>query len=469
MYNCKNTSSEPVLFSERHLQIIWYIQKYLSPISTQQGQKVEVIFPGKWNDGPGPDFLEAHLLIDGMVMKGAVEIDLEPQGWIQHGHYQDTRYSQVVLHVSLNTTKTAIRDLHGREIPHVAIGNFLQKRPENLTNLLSIDMYPYRRFQQKGFCNKELFSHLSQNQVTSLLSQAADWRLECKGKNLLALSKEGYNSITLGIAIALGYKNNPIQFEAIYKYLLSLQKQGFIETELISVALGITGFFEARYQQKWETSEKFCYLRDIWNKKKEEISFKVDLDLIQIRPLNHPIRRLILLVKIIVDASLDRLSIMLEKAWSDWSKLELTIKNVKLFYESLIHLIPEYRDDYWNHYYTFELQRKESPLIMIGKDLKREICINVFLPYLYQVIKKNGFPEEEFQAFNVLYSSINAAKTGKSCYLSNRFFAGTVHEKILNSLKYQQGAYQIHKDFCMHFEANCFGCPFVSSYYRSIY
>ncbi len=56
--------------------------------------------PGKRNGGAGPDYLGALITFpNGKEFCGDVEIHLTRSGWRQHGHEDDLRYSQVVLHV----------------------------------------------------------------------------------------------------------------------------------------------------------------------------------------------------------------------------------------------------------------------------------------------------------------------------------------------------------------------------------
>ena len=59
----RETSSCSWPLTERHLQILWLEQKLLKNLITNQGESIEVISPGIWNTGPGPDFLKAHLKI----------------------------------------------------------------------------------------------------------------------------------------------------------------------------------------------------------------------------------------------------------------------------------------------------------------------------------------------------------------------------------------------------------------------
>lgn len=86
--------------TEKLLQFIWRYQYYqATDLQTRQGEPVEVLDPGIWNQDQGPDFLQARIRIGGTVWAGAVEIHLHSSGWDAHQHQHDPAYQQVVLHV----------------------------------------------------------------------------------------------------------------------------------------------------------------------------------------------------------------------------------------------------------------------------------------------------------------------------------------------------------------------------------
>ena len=62
--------------TERHLQALWYDQKFFEFLKTDDNQPIQVLSPGIWNTEAGPDFLKAHLKIGGVELKGDIEIHL---------------------------------------------------------------------------------------------------------------------------------------------------------------------------------------------------------------------------------------------------------------------------------------------------------------------------------------------------------------------------------------------------------
>ena len=73
-----------------------------SNLKTQSGKTVHIIYPGNWNSGPGPDFLQAQIRIDGIVFNGSIELHLNPMDWYRHKHQFDNAYNNTILHVCPN-------------------------------------------------------------------------------------------------------------------------------------------------------------------------------------------------------------------------------------------------------------------------------------------------------------------------------------------------------------------------------
>ena len=92
--------TDGVAWNERHLQCIWADARLRPPLATTGGEPIEVLSPGVWNGGPGPDFRGAILRIGGRRAAGDVEIHVRPSDWAAHGHDGDPRYANVVLHVA---------------------------------------------------------------------------------------------------------------------------------------------------------------------------------------------------------------------------------------------------------------------------------------------------------------------------------------------------------------------------------
>ena len=96
----------------------------------------------------------------------------------------------------------------------------------------------------------------------------------------------------------------------------------------------------------------------------------------------------------------------------------------------------------------------------MGSNIKNEILVNAIFPFILHDIRKRS-SKEEMEIFCELYSKLPSSKSSKWAYLGQRFFSNS---RALENLETEQGALQIHRDFCSQFETSCFGCPFIKRY-----
>lgn len=464
MFFAEKAENIYTFFNERHIQAMWFEQKYFKPLYTSENKPITVISPGIWNAEAGPDFLKAHLLIGNEEFRGDIELHLTQDSWYHHQHHADPRYNHVILHISY-WHPNAIRPLltaNGRILEHAYLENNLTISESRIIKLIDLDLYPYKRFVGNGKCADTLFRKIDAEDSRELFRSAALWRLKQKRNHLLAQIDNRKNPLTTGIAIALGYKKNAQAFLKLYTQLLEKPRKG--ESYLLSYALGLCGFFESSYRNKWFYSTHYQSLaaqHDALNISQEE---KIVLNLDKIRPANHPVRRLAALTKLIYDPMIEVLLVNCKQFWkAHWTNPEMSKRNFAKMRRHFFDMIPSYQDPYWSKHYGFESEENEKAGALIGNDLKREIMVNVILPLLFEDIETEK-DSLELQTFVGFYDSLPAQKSRKAQYLNARFFGESDEGHILSSAEKQQGAFQIHKDFCIHYEASCQGCPFVEKY-----
>lgn len=85
--------------TEADYQRHWDNLSFPREFTTLAGSRITVLDGGTCNKNAGPDFLDAIILTEQDVIRGAVEIHLQQDGWWLHGHENDQRYHEVVLHV----------------------------------------------------------------------------------------------------------------------------------------------------------------------------------------------------------------------------------------------------------------------------------------------------------------------------------------------------------------------------------
>ncbi len=105
-----------MIISEEFVHFIWEKQLAGRFFTLKSGEKCEIQHPGRGENRDGPDFEDARIIIDGILLAGQVEIHLKSSDWYRHQHHKDEAYEKVILHVVLNYDK-AVFDINKREIP----------------------------------------------------------------------------------------------------------------------------------------------------------------------------------------------------------------------------------------------------------------------------------------------------------------------------------------------------------------
>jgi hypothetical protein len=129
----------PLPLSEAELGLIWAGQRFpAAALATVDGRPVRVVHPGRGNGGPGPDFRDAVVFIDGEERRGDVELHLQASSFQAHGHHLDPAYDGVILHVVYLPDDGLVTGLNnGNLVPVAAFGPWLDNRAGELEKLLA--------------------------------------------------------------------------------------------------------------------------------------------------------------------------------------------------------------------------------------------------------------------------------------------------------------------------------------------
>ncbi|HLW01648.1 MAG TPA: DUF2851 family protein [Ktedonobacterales bacterium] len=110
-------------FSERDIARRWGSGELIGvPLRTTSGERLTVLYPGRPGGGAGPDFRDAVIRLgDDRTLCGDVEVHLRGGDWRAHGHQDDPRYRQVILHVVLTNDLQPTRLADGASVPVLAL------------------------------------------------------------------------------------------------------------------------------------------------------------------------------------------------------------------------------------------------------------------------------------------------------------------------------------------------------------
>ena len=172
---------EPV--NESELSWIWAGQRYpAGALGLVDGRSLRVVNPGRPGGGAGPDFLDAVLEIDGVRVRGDVELHVRSSGFRAHGHDADPAYDGVALHVVFRADEgSSTRLSSGVEAPVAAFAPWFDSRRDELQRWLGAE--PLWREP----C-REAVTRLGREGVRSRLREAGLRRFEAKAGALRALA-----------------------------------------------------------------------------------------------------------------------------------------------------------------------------------------------------------------------------------------------------------------------------------------
>lgn len=445
----------PIPICERLVQAIWYDQRlHTGELRTTAGHPVRVHFAGWWNLEAGPDFHSATIQIgDGPEVTGDVEIHLRGNDWFHHGHDNDPRYNNVILHVVLWDSDLARLPLtaHGRPTPQLVLHPFLDTPLDQLYDELDLDAYPHNVGNHAGPC-AELLAHTPAAATQDLLDAAGEERFAAKQRRYARWIHRGGadQAFYEGWMEALGYKANKTAFRTVAQQLPLTDLAGNRAANA-ALLFGVAGFLPTDAVRARSVAGH-QYVRRLWNtwwKLRPDFTARsLNPDawrLANIRPVNHPHRRLGA-----AGALLKKHPDLLSKVIG---ALETGGDPARLF--------RQVRDEYWNHHFTLAGKTQAKPSELIGAARASEIVTNVVLPFVAALAEDTEHPRLRQ---NVLdrYAALPAEESNNLLRLAAHqlFGSAAAAKPFLTTTCRQQGLMQVFHDFCVHDKSICRSCHF---------
>ena len=106
---------------ERLLHYVWKHKILpLKPLTTEDGQEIEVIDAGLHNHNQGPDFFNAKIRVGKTIWAGNIEVHLRSSDWYRHNHNLDPAYNSVILHI-VGEIDGEVKTEEGKTLPQVQL------------------------------------------------------------------------------------------------------------------------------------------------------------------------------------------------------------------------------------------------------------------------------------------------------------------------------------------------------------
>jgi hypothetical protein len=215
--------------------------------------------------------------------------------------------------------------------------------------------------------------------------------------------------------------------------------------DIYALLAGVAGLLPPNIHRSWDAAtrqfvrtlwDRWWSLRECWN---GESMRRVDWNLSGLRPVNHPLRRM-MAAALFFHGDTSLAAELLDIARKpDASLLRWLTSRLKTSPET----------SYWNHRMTLGGAIMSSATALIGRGWATSMIMNVLLPYIaaagidiHPLMKKLP-PEED----NTIIRQTAAALFGLD--VSPRLYAKPLR---------RQGLIQIHHDFCLNDRSRCARC-----------
>lgn len=364
-------------------------------LTTTAGEQIQVVYPGRRNLGPGPDFRDAIIALDGRRLRhGHIEVHTVTTAWRAHGHAPDPAYHNVMLHVVWEDDGPVA----GGPLRTLALQpHFPDGMPEE---------YVARALPSFQPC-ADLATKCEPMTVGMLFATLGERRLRRKAEVMLAAIEHHGPAHALYAALldALGYSQNREPFRLLSEGLpwpvaeALLSGKPDAEQHGEALFLGAAGLLSS---QRETASRRGTIYRaatapeQAHEQRLEKLWAALNLEPVLgatawvrrgVRPANAPARRV---------AAAGRLCAALAQTGAvetclrladdaDWARV--------LRHMQEVCALPPARSPYWATHCDFGVPLRGAPQSLIGGERVREILTNVILPFLVAYGEHTGDAE----------------------------------------------------------------------------
>lgn len=413
--------------SEALIQFCWKtLRKEFQLLTSSKGKPVQIIKPGTWNTNQGPDFLHAHIKIDGIDFHGHVEIHMKGEDWYRHKHHLDPHYNNTVLHIVWTHSQRPIIREDGTSIPECEIGAMVPTALLHRVDQLRLAKTPIpcaSMIHQVSDFHKELA-------LTRVCVERISRKASLLQKRLAETASDWGQVLWEEMAARIGGTVNGEAFREIAQRVPFPTWRHYHQnvTDLEALFMGAAGMLppppnEDGYVKSLK--EKWIYFQ---HKHKIDPIPKVAIKLMRMRPASFPTLRISQLAGILQHYP-SLIELLLPENWSKFLKLKISASS------------------YWDSHYVFG-EKKEHKQKNLGKSQKYTLLINTLIPLAY------------------LYAAAHNHTDLDSWVEDGLAAIPPEHNKITNVMKdlsfpnkqalHSQGIIELYKQHCQ--EKKCLSC-----------
>lgn len=440
-------------FTERHLHGVWYDAR-LRPegLVTSGGERLFVEHPGDWNTGPGPDFLNAVLVLapDMRRISGDVEVHTYPVDWERHRHAADPRYRNVCLHLTYFPGLLPAAALPPGAL-QVALKPALDAVPSFAFDNMDLMAYPVAARVPQPPCQREMKKKPAAV-CTELLASAGETRLRLRAQALGEAIRErgGAQVLYEETLAALGYRGNKAPFRLLARLMPLAELRalsGGSVTRAYAILAGLAGLLPDPSQRGRRDEETRAFLRACWDAwwplstdYQTRVIPRAAWNLAGIRPANRPERRLMAAAQLFASPNgLPEKLAALQNGPASLARLK-----------GLFDLAAA---PYWPRRLSFDSPPQNMPVALIGAARAHALLINLVFPFL-------AATSAAAAGWQPLLAKLPAEEANQVIRLSaERFFGADHAPRLYRSGLCRQGLIHLHHTYCLGDRTACASCP----------
>ncbi|MSQ23638.1 MAG: DUF2851 family protein [Chloroflexi bacterium] len=415
---------------------LWETRRAGSLLTTLDGRKLRVIYPGRRWGSWGPDFREALLALDDHVLRGAVEVHVRAHDWVTHGHSSDPEYRGTILHVIFRASEGD----QGPDLPTVAIAQHLTEP----IGLLLIEWQAAPRVNPTMACQTpaEAVTMLDRAGLARLAGKAARFEGDFSAQPPI-------DSLLTAALEALGYARNvePMrQLSDRFPPASAVTWLRIAPIEARARLFGMAGLLPSQ-RGRLPLDDYALMLEKYWRDSGEASSVApLHWHWIGVRPANTPVRRVATAA-----ALLEMAGAFLEPDLLA-ALMELPPRSACT---ALRHRLTLATDPYWTMHSDFgrPLQRTTA---LLGDERAADIVVNVVLPWALALSRRREIPGLEAATLSAYRQHPRLADNQITRHMSRQVL-GDADPRLVDSACRQQGLIELYQGWC-DFRA-CASCP----------
>jgi hypothetical protein len=423
-------------FNEDFLQFAWQHRLLKpQPLTTSSGKEIVILKQGELNKDSGPDFFNARIKINDIILAGNIEVHVKTSDWLRHKHQNDKAYDNIILHVvyenDIVLTQNTENNVEVLEIKHLVPSNILNEYESILAS------------KQAVACSNQLAS-VNDLKFSAWMERMVVERLEHRVKNIELLFENSKNDYIQTFYTVLlrnfGFKVNSVPFELLARQLpiTLLLKHSDNLMQLEALLLGTSGLLDQQFEDKYilDLQNEFEFLKNkylIIPLKKALFKFS------KLRPANFATIRLAQFAKLI------HLSPHLFSAplhYDSYDKIKNCFKIVL--------------NGYWQNHYNLGGESVKKNL-QLGYASISNIVTNTFACFFFFCFKRTGKIEYQAVPFKLMEKCAFEKNAKTRLYEQKK--------QLLITAAESQALINLHDNYCV--KRKCLNCGIAAAILKS--